>query len=215
MHSFLVVSKDKEGGFDQIDKILKSEEISQFDKNYFSYELAVGIEDVREVQGKLYLKPFKSKKRAIILDFSNGATIQAQNSMLKILEEPPPSTIILIYATTREDFLPTILSRCKVIDLNLAGPKAINLRGPSLEKLLNAGVGERMEIAAEWGEDRALAIQTVEQALFALEELLKTSDKQDLKKYLSLLKSLNSAYSDLKFSNVSPRFILENYFINL
>lgn len=213
MHSFLVVSKDKQGGIDQIDKILKSEEISQFDKNYFSFEKAIGIEDIRILQEKLYLKPFKSKKRAIILDLSNGATIQAQNSMLKILEEPPLSTIILIYAKSREDFLPTILSRCKVIEVD--NKQIATDLSKEIDKLLQAGVGEKLVIAQDWGVDRESAITTVEATIFAVESQLLKSNKEDLPNYLNLLKALNSAYSDLKFSNVSPRFILENYLLSV
>ncbi len=213
MHSFLVISKDKRAGFDQIDKILKSEEISQFDKNYFSFEKSVGIEDIRILQEKLYLKPFKSKKRAIILDFSNGSTIQAQNSMLKILEEPPKSTIILIYAKNREDFLPTILSRCKVIEVSVQEKSEDKLLLETTKRLLDADIGERLVIAALWGTDRQSCLETVEQAIIVLENLLQTADKDKTKKYYNLLKSLNAAYSDLKFTNVSPRFILENYLL--
>lgn len=212
MHSFLILSKDKKAGFDQIDKILKSEEISEFDKNYFTFDEPVGIEDIRHVQGKLHLKPFKSKKRAMILDFSTGATVQAQNSMLKILEEPPPSTIILIYGKSSEDFLPTILSRCKIIETSGAEAEELGL---DIQKLLKAGVGDKLEIAQRFGGDRETALQTIESTIFAIEKELPKIKKEELRDYLNLMKALSSCYSDLKFSNVNPRFILENYLLQI
>lgn len=215
MHSFLVSSRNKQAGFDQIDKILNTERISEFDKNRFSFEKPAGIEDIREIQSKLHLKPFRGKKRAIILDFSSGATTQAQNSMLKILEEPPPSTIILIYAKSREDFLPTILSRCKVIEIKNIDKQTDTDFSEEINKILEAGVGEKLVIAQDWGVDRDSALQNVEQTIFAVEAQLLKSNKDDLPNYLKLLRALNSAYSDLKFSNVSPRFILENYLLSI
>jgi DNA polymerase III subunit delta' len=78
---------------------------------------ALKIEALREVMRRLSLKPYESRYRiAIISDFDH-ARGQAQDAILKTLEEPPPHAIILLLATSAEQALSTIISRCQVVHL--------------------------------------------------------------------------------------------------
>jgi DNA polymerase-3 subunit delta' len=78
---------------------------------------ALKIEALREVMRRISLKPYASRYRlAIISDFDH-AKGQAQDAILKTLEEPPAHARILLLASSTEGLLPTILSRCQVFYL--------------------------------------------------------------------------------------------------
>jgi len=74
---------------------------------------AVRIGDIRDLQAQMIFRPFEGKRRIFILDEADRMNIAAANALLKTLEEPFPSNI-LILVTSRPDHLPaTILSRCQ------------------------------------------------------------------------------------------------------
>jgi len=101
--------------------------IDKLDISFIESEKAVGIAQVRDFQKRIFLKPFKSKQKAVILSTQNTITTEAQNALLKVLEEPPDNTILLLICESSEDFLPTIISRCKIITLDKE-PSEINLK---------------------------------------------------------------------------------------
>lgn len=75
------------------------------------------VDQIRELQHRLSLAPYEGHYRiALILRFEE-ANLNAQNALLKTLEEPPQRVILLITAQDREQLLPTIVSRCEVIRL--------------------------------------------------------------------------------------------------
>ena len=84
MVSFLIRSFDKNKLNEKWQKITNKEKIDKFDITIVSPEKTMGIGDVREAQKKLYLKPFKSEKKAVILDAYLGITIEAQKKETKI-----------------------------------------------------------------------------------------------------------------------------------
>ncbi len=76
------------------------------------------VDDIREGLNKsIVIRPYKSERKIYILDEAELLNAQAQNAMLKTIEEPPEYAVILILTSNREVFLPTILSRC--VELNL------------------------------------------------------------------------------------------------
>ncbi len=77
-----------------------------------------GVDDIREGLNKsIVIRPYKSEKKIYILDEAEMLNAQAQNAMLKTIEEPPEYAVILILTANREVFLPTILSRCVELSL--------------------------------------------------------------------------------------------------
>jgi DNA polymerase-3 subunit delta' len=91
----------------------------------------ISIEQVRVLQHDLSLAPYEAPCRiGLLLDFQN-ASDEAQNSMLKTLEEPTSRVVLLVTASRPEDLLPTIASRCEVILLRPASPEDISM---ALEK---------------------------------------------------------------------------------
>ncbi len=77
----------------------------------------VKIEAVRELIYSLSLKPIEAKRRvACLIDF-DAANDQSQNALLKTLEEPPDNVVLILTADSADALLPTIRSRCEVLDL--------------------------------------------------------------------------------------------------
>jgi DNA polymerase III delta prime subunit len=77
----------------------------------------ISIDSVRELQHFLQLKTIGTKplRRAVIMEHADGLTIEAQNAFLKLLEEPPADTILMMTVDNQRALLPTILSRVQSI----------------------------------------------------------------------------------------------------
>jgi DNA polymerase-3 subunit delta' len=86
--------------------------------------VAIGIDQVREVQREASLKPYEGLSRVFIFDGAERLTEEAANSLLKILEEPPDQVILVLLASNDTAVLPTILSRCHLVELRpVAAPR--------------------------------------------------------------------------------------------
>src|SRR5512146_1230123 len=83
------------------------------------------VEQVREAQHALSLLPYEAHYRVALLLRFQEANLNAQNALLKTLEEAPQRVILLLTADSAESLLPTIVSRCEVL----------RLRPMSLERL--------------------------------------------------------------------------------
>ncbi|MDE2025028.1 MAG: hypothetical protein KGJ07_00880, partial [Patescibacteria group bacterium] len=118
MISILLVSKTKEAREAYVAQLCTALHIDQFDRTIFQPQTSLGIDDVREIQKKALFKPLKSSEKAIIIYDAHLATTEAQNALLKLLEEPPTNTRIILTASSIRPFLPTVLSRCKIIELD-------------------------------------------------------------------------------------------------
>lgn len=79
---------------------------------------SIGVEDIREkLCGDILIKPYSSPYKIYIVDEAEKMTVQAQNALLKTIEEPPSYGIILLLTTNSGNFLPTIISRCVTLKL--------------------------------------------------------------------------------------------------
>ena len=91
------------------------------------------IDVVRELRESAYVLPNEAPRRVIILAGAQGMTEQAQNALLKVLEEPPPHAMFLLTCENRSSLLPTILSRVQCLTL---GPVAEEEAVPLLQERL-------------------------------------------------------------------------------
>lgn len=73
---------------------------------------SIGVDAVREMAKDVYIKPFSAEKKVYIIDDGMSLTDEAQNAMLKILEEPPEYAVFIIITTSSAGLLPTVCSRC-------------------------------------------------------------------------------------------------------
>jgi len=79
-------------------------------------EDSIGIRDIREgLNNDIVIKPYRSEKKVYIIDDAQKMTRQAQNALLKTLEEPPSYAVIIMTTTSAEAMLQTVLSRTIVL----------------------------------------------------------------------------------------------------
>lgn len=142
---------------------------------------SVGIDQVREAKRFLSQKPVLSKFRVAIIDDAERLTNQAQNAVLKVAEEPPQSSLIILITRGIESLLPTLRSRLQQIYFSRVATREV-------EKLLKdehkVSATKAKEVAklALGRPGRAVAIMqsdTTKQALKLAEDVInKKADKR-------------------------------------
>lgn len=86
----------------------------------------ITVDDVREkIVGDVVVRPFSSKYKIYIMNEAEKMTQQAQNALLKTLEEPPEYAVILLLTTSKTNMLPTIISRCVQLDMRPVEDKTV------------------------------------------------------------------------------------------
>lgn len=78
----------------------------------------IGVDDIRaQVNNDVGIKPYSGPRKIYLINEAEKMTVQAQNAILKTLEEPPSYAVILLLTTNVNALLPTILSRCVVLNM--------------------------------------------------------------------------------------------------
>ncbi|MBU0549083.1 MAG: DNA polymerase III subunit delta' [Candidatus Omnitrophica bacterium] len=75
----------------------------------------IKIEQIQQMQREIYLRPFEGGKKVFIILSAENLTEEASNSLLKILEEPPGNSLIILIASDLRRMLATIISRCQKV----------------------------------------------------------------------------------------------------
>ncbi len=79
---------------------------------------SIGVDDIRQqLRDDVVIKPYESRYKIYIIPEGEKMTPQAQNALLKTLEEPPSYIVIIILTSNINAFLPTIISRCIVLPM--------------------------------------------------------------------------------------------------
>ena len=132
---------------------------------------SITIEKIRELKQTLSFKPIKSKQEIAFIFEAQKMTIAAQNALLKTLEEPPGESLLILTAPNSDLLLPTISSRCQII--NLSAKSEIEFEKEeflknweTLKQLLNGGVGKKLLLSEGVAKNRQeginwLKMQTV------------------------------------------------------
>jgi DNA polymerase-3 subunit delta' len=139
----------------------------------------LGIDDVLRVQEFLYQRPLISKRRTVIVDDASSLTREAQGALLKIVEEPPQSSLIIFVSSDKNDLFDALLSRVEKIYFPTLSSAIIE---EGLNKLYRLDKGKTEKVAAvSFGRfGRAVTIATGKSASVAEE-----GDEEDLLKELS------------------------------
>ena len=100
---------------------------------------SISVGDIREkVNDTVEIKPYNSLYKVYIIDKADSMTVQAQNALLKTMEEPPEYAVIILIAQSLDRFLPTIKSRCIKLHISLISNQVI------LEKLRSLGIDSEL-----------------------------------------------------------------------
>ncbi|HUQ85432.1 MAG TPA: AAA family ATPase [Candidatus Limnocylindrales bacterium] len=223
MTSFIVQSTDQKKRELYIKSFVVEEKIDTYDLTFLGKELSknqnsIGIDEIKNLQVKIFLKPIKSEKKAIIIDDAESLTIEAQNALLKALEEPPQHTIMILSTNNIDALLPTILSRCQIVKISNTPSALTEQEKKEIETFLsmlpNTKIGDRLKLAEELGKDKDKAIERITKIVLVLREnMLKKGTEADIE--VSQIKSLQELLILLKHTNVNPRFAIEDTLLSL
>lgn len=90
-----------------------------FDEKTSRFKESLSIEQIREIPEFMQKTPFLGGWRIVIVDDADTMTRQAQNGLLKILEEPPQNAILILITHRPGQMLPTIRSRCRLFEFSV------------------------------------------------------------------------------------------------
>lgn len=117
---------------------------------------SIKIEQIREIQRKVAEKPIISSKKIYIINDSDKMTTEAQNCLLKTLEEPPEYITIILIGTNESAFLSTIKSRCTIIHFQdipedkiqkyLSEKEGIQIQDPYILKAFGGSIGRAIQL---------------------------------------------------------------------
>lgn len=116
---------------------------------------SIKIAQMREMQEKVYQKPIVSDKKVFIIDQVEKMTEEAQNSLLKTLEEPPEYMVIILITSNENKLLNTVKSRCIRINFTglskqditkYAGAHQINIASQNLLEMCGGSIGKLEKI---------------------------------------------------------------------
>lgn len=155
---------------------------------------SIGVEDIREqLNGDIMIKPYSSPYKIYIIPEADLLTVQAQNALLKTIEEPPAYAIIFLLTENADTLLPTIRSRCVMLKLR-------NIKDKLVKKYLMEELkvpDYQAEICAAFAQGnigRAIMLaksehfnEIKEQAI----QLMKYIDEMELHEIVSAIKEIN------------------------
>jgi len=113
-------------------------------------------EDIERLREQVYLSPNEAENKVFVLDGVRDLTSNAANSLLKVLEEPPENTYLILISNNRRDVLPTVLSRVVEFNLTLPTPEQA---APYVEKLAGVDRTAALEAAQRFGGNIGRAVQ--------------------------------------------------------
>ncbi len=123
-HAHIIVGEDGIGKSNLANKFARSILGKSEDKDYIDIinyrckKSSFGVDDIREIVEEINKKPFEGDKKVIIIYDGNKLTVQAQNALLKTIEEPPKGVFIILLCESLELILDTIKSRCQIYKLS-------------------------------------------------------------------------------------------------
>ncbi len=118
---------------------------------FYPQDKKIKVADVDDLISKSYLKPLEDDKKLFVLLNAQEMNVQAQNKLLKTLEEPPKETHVLIVATNTYSLLPTVLSRVKTVIIEPFNDDVVNEYLKSL-KLENSLLNITIDCQGRLGE---------------------------------------------------------------
>jgi len=222
-HSYLFI------GTDGIGKSLFAKE---FAKMILGYDLnnntdfiqiepdgnSIKIEQIRELQSKILEAPIVSNKKVYIIDNADLMTREAQNCLLKTLEEPPEFVVLILIGSVENNFLSTIKSRCTILKFQDISKEEIKKylkdkyeMGNITDNMLDIfqgsiGKAEKLKDKQELYDSIYSVIESIKEEniieIFKKADIIYKSqdDKFEILEYMNII-CFNKVKEDIKFIN--------------
>ncbi len=214
MHAFLVTGATKSRRLQYIDDELGKLRVAVFDRTLLqlSDRPSLGIADIRNLEQRLHLSPTASRFTAAVIHDCHALTREAQQALLKLLEEPPAFAKIFLETDNAETLLPTVLSRCQTVSLGFAEkftPDILAGHLSALGELFQKSPAERMIAVEAETKTREDALLWTEKSIAAVRTSLFTEKFFSRKSGAELLRKLARCRAQLS-ANVTTRLCIDH-----
>lgn len=210
-------AKDREKKVDSVisqldEKLLSTDHPDRVHITLPDKRKSIGINQIRSLLKFMATRPYSSKYKIAVVSPAEKMTTQAQSALLKILEEPPFFTVIILSVKTEESLLPTLVSRCRKMIADSVEEELFedNEDVVTFRTVLECGVGERLKLAEELAKkEDDFIIDQLE--YWVKEERYEMTNHQKFYKHKNI-ELLLELLQDLEETNVNTRLALENMF---
>lgn len=214
MHAFLITSGTPESRQKHIRDLLDLWKVSSFDTITADTDNpSIGIEQVRELERRSRLMPFNSPWSVLIINEAHLLTIEAQNALLKTLEEPPPHLKIILESQTADVFLPTVISRCQHVLLEQTqrySSEELHSALTTIKKIFGGSIGTRFNTIDTIAKTREEAEAWIQTAIAAVHMAFEGQHDSTV---VFLLRRLLDAQKHLA-ANVNYKLVLDHIFLH-
>lgn len=160
----------------------------------------IGVDDIRNgINNDIIIKPYSSKYKIYIVNEAEKMTVQAQNALLKTLEEPPAYAVILLLTSNMDVMLPTIQSRCVLLNMHPVPDEMVKqylmkeLRIPDYKAEVAAGFAR-----GNLGKAKALAVsEEFDNIKTEAVNLLKYIRDMEISDVMEAIKKINDYKMDI------------------
>lgn len=154
----------------------------------------LSVDQIRELRAEAYVKPHSASHRVFIIEDASRMNPQAQNALLKVLEEPPQNVIFILLVPSKTMLLDTIISRCvllSLLDTKNDHTEHIDNANKFIDLLLLGSEYEMLKLLTPLEKSRADA-----EAFFTA---LSLCTAERLKKGASCARALDKLFDDTKY----------------
>lgn len=166
---------------------------------------SIGIDEIRNLKKHIFQKPIKNPFKLVIIANAHTLTLEAQNALLKIIEEPPQMAIMILESPHKARLLPTILSRVTIMQAASQQNRnsITSIMDEQEEKLLTSVSNIENPIA--WLDEQIIELTN---------RLLRGKARTKIKKTTHALNLLKEAKQMIE-ANVNAKFVLINLVLQL
>lgn len=208
-HAYLVVGGAAGEVVAMSGKITRKLGITVFDREIVRPEGGIiSVKTVRELRARLSYKPHSSSHHLVFFPEADALTVEAQNALLKILEEPPSPAVFVLAVPSPERLLPTIVSRCQKV--SLLTPSSASGSDEEVMAIFNKSLSRQFALAAELAKNPELTA-VCDQWVLGWRNKLRQGDRQAA----FMLKAVLLAKERLLTTEASPRLFLEDLILSM
>ena len=155
----------------------------------------IKIEQIRYLQRKIQEKPIISNRKVYIINDADKMTTEAQNCLLKTLEEPPEYSTIILIGTNQNLFLNTIKSRCMIISFKPIEAELIKKYLEEKYEMFN--ISSNMLETFQGSIGKAIILKDKKEQYEKIEMMIKNLDKKDIIDILNLGEEIYKSKDDI------------------
>lgn len=209
LHAILINSNNPAKAFQLAQSLTQNNLSPQPDVLIIEAEPSIKIEAIRQLEKFLSHKPYQNDQKIVFMPQAEKITFEAQNALLKTLEEPPAHSLIILVSPHQNQLLPTIISRCEIHQLipdSSLDPEFITLQKNIYSTITNQSIGQKINFISPYSGSKISALEFCQNQIKYLRFLMLTKNQFV---FLPTIKVLAQAITHLN-QNLNPKLVLEN-----